>query len=79
MDLLERGRSLSELGRTLRWTDIHALLLHLPPDSYMRKAVARLGPESGEIQAPSQVSSRASRDSKARSVAERIRAEMKML
>lgn len=79
MDLIERGRSLSELGRTLRWTDIHALLLHLPPDSYMRKAVARLGPESGEIQSPSQVPPRAARDAKARSVADQIRAEMKLL
>lgn len=26
MDLLERGRSLDELGRTLSWTDIAALL-----------------------------------------------------
>lgn len=33
MDLLERGRSLDELGSTLRWTDLIAFLQFLPPES----------------------------------------------
>lgn len=40
MDLLERGRSLSELGRTLRWTDIEAMLLHLPATSHVSRALS---------------------------------------
>lgn len=39
MDLLERGRSLAELGTTMRWTDIRAFLLHAPPTSYYRRQV----------------------------------------
>lgn len=34
MDLLERGRSLSELGRTLTWSDMWALIRSLPERSY---------------------------------------------
>lgn len=37
MDLLERGRSLAELGTTMRWTDLRAFLLHAPPTSYYRR------------------------------------------
>lgn len=39
MDLLERGRSLAELGKTMRWTDIRAFLLYAPPTSNYRRAV----------------------------------------
>lgn len=39
MDLLERGRSLSELGRDMRWTDLRAFLLYAPPTSYYRRQV----------------------------------------
>lgn len=75
MDLVERGRSLSELGRTLRWTDLAAVLVHLPPDSHMRKAVSRLGAESGEIQR-GEINTRVDRDAVARDAAARIRAEL---
>lgn len=34
MDLLDRGRTLRELGATLTWWDIKTLLIHLPPDSH---------------------------------------------
>lgn len=40
MDLLDRGRSLSELGGALRWSDVHAMLLHLPAGSHVRRLVA---------------------------------------
>lgn len=76
MDLIERGRSLSEMGRTLRWSDLSAILIHLPPDSHMRKVVSRLGPESGEIQQQEKVTTRADRDIAAREAAARIRAEL---
>ncbi|WP_257160408.1 hypothetical protein [Corynebacterium cystitidis] len=39
MDLLERGRSLGELGRSLRWTDMRAFLAHLPVDSHTAEAM----------------------------------------
>lgn len=37
MDLFERGRSLAELGKSMRWTDLRAFLLHAPPTSYYRR------------------------------------------
>lgn len=40
MDLLERGRSLSELGKTLRWSDVEAMLLHLPATSHVRRKLS---------------------------------------
>lgn len=39
MDLLDRGRSLSELGRTLRWSDLNALIIHLPATSHMHQVL----------------------------------------
>lgn len=39
MDLLERGRSLAELAKTMRWTDLRAFLIHSPPTSYYRRQV----------------------------------------
>lgn len=34
---MERGLSLSALGRGLRWSDVRALVLHLPATSYFRQ------------------------------------------
>lgn len=34
---MERGRSLSELGRRLRWTDVRAFMMCLPSTSYFRE------------------------------------------
>lgn len=50
MDLFERGRSLSELGKTMRWTDLTAFLLHAPPTSYYRRAVDPEGARREEYQ-----------------------------
>lgn len=52
MDLLERGRSLSELGKTLRWTDIEALLLHLPSTSHVRRKIAPEAARAAEWTTP---------------------------
>lgn len=46
MDLLERGRSLSELGRTLRWSDLKAMLIHLPDTAHVRRVLA---PEAARL------------------------------
>lgn len=35
---MERGRSLSELGRTLTWVDLRAFVKYLPPSSHFRQA-----------------------------------------
>lgn len=48
MDLLDRGRSLSELGRTLRWTDLNALLIHLPATSHVHRV---LSPDRAQLEA----------------------------
>ncbi|WP_148209186.1 hypothetical protein [Rhodococcus erythropolis] len=42
-DLLDRGRSLDELGRTLSWLDFDAWLTHLPGDSAYRRLVDPIG------------------------------------
>lgn len=39
------GRSLSELGTTLRWSDLNAFLIHLPSTSHTR---AQLAPDLTE-------------------------------
>lgn len=36
---MERGRSLSELGYSLRWTDIRALIKTLPAGSHFRREI----------------------------------------
>lgn len=41
MDLFERGRSLGELGRTLRWSDLLAVIRHLPDNAHFRQALAK--------------------------------------
>ena len=46
MDLLERGRSLGELGRSLRWTDVRAFLMNAPADSH---TAAALDPEGNRL------------------------------
>lgn len=38
MDLLERGRTLHELGRTMTWSDIAAFLRYAPPSSHFWEA-----------------------------------------
>lgn len=52
MDLLERGRSLSELGRTLRWSDVKAMLLHLPATSHSRRLLAPEAARAAEWTTP---------------------------
>lgn len=37
---MERGRSLSELGRSLRWSDLYAFIQFLPPNSHTKKVLA---------------------------------------
>lgn len=36
-DLIERGRSLHELGHTFTWSDLRAFIAFLPPTSHFRR------------------------------------------
>lgn len=40
MDLLERGRSIREVGRALSWFDVKTLFLHLPHNSHTRRLLS---------------------------------------
>ena len=50
MDLLERGRLLSELGRSMRWTDLIAFLRYAPPTSNYRRVIDPDGARREEYQ-----------------------------